>query len=201
MPPQIFSPQFAVWTLGTLGVVDLIAATTNAFNGALLARRPDHYKHFTVVGIVLLALAGGIGGGVLRDVLVNVVPAPLVNPWYIIACVLAASAALLIAYNTGERFRSGLFAGMTAFSLPWYAVVGAQKAVDHHLGYNAAILIGVLATTGGRFIIDVSCGVVPKQLVRGEMFVTTAVLTAVVYLTVRYAAHSDIVVATTIAFV
>ena len=67
-------------TLTTVDYISLIAATTNAFNGALLARRPDHYKHFTVIGIIILAYAGGIGGGIVRDVLVNKVPAPLENP-------------------------------------------------------------------------------------------------------------------------
>jgi uncharacterized membrane protein YeiH len=50
------------WT-GEFTTIDLIAATTNALNGAILARRPDHYKNFTVVGILLMALLGGIGGG------------------------------------------------------------------------------------------------------------------------------------------
>jgi uncharacterized membrane protein YeiH len=51
------------WT-GNFTAIDLVAATTNALNGALLARRPDHYKQFTVVGILLMAVIGGIGGGV-----------------------------------------------------------------------------------------------------------------------------------------
>jgi uncharacterized membrane protein YeiH len=201
MTPQIFLPQFGLFALSTIGIIDLIAATTNAFNGALLARRPDHYKHFTLVGVILLALAGGIGGGVLRDVLVNVVPSPLVNPWYIILCILVASLALIIEFNIAERFRSGLFSFMTAFSLPWYAIVGAQVAIDHHLGYTAAVLIGVIATTGGRFIIDVACNVIPKQFVRGEFFVLTAVLTAVLYLALRYAFGLDIIVSTAVAAV
>ena len=50
MAPLIIS-KFGIWTLGTLDVISLIAATTNAFNGALLARRPDHYKHFTVARV------------------------------------------------------------------------------------------------------------------------------------------------------
>ena len=62
MTPLILS-QFGIWTFTTLTIFDLIAATTNAFNGALLARRPDHYKHFTGAGIIILAYAGGIGGG------------------------------------------------------------------------------------------------------------------------------------------
>jgi hypothetical protein len=44
--------------------IDLVAATTNALNAALLARRPDHYKNFTIVGILLMALLGGLSGGV-----------------------------------------------------------------------------------------------------------------------------------------
>jgi len=200
MTPLILSPQFAIWSLGTMGIIDLIAATTNAFNGTLLARRPDHYKHFTVIGLVLLGFAGGIGGGILRDVLVNVVPSPLINPWYFVACIVAASLALVIHYYSGQRFRAGLFSFMTAFSLPWYAIVGAQTAVDHHLGYFAATLIGVIATTGGRFIIDISCMVIPKQLVRGEHFVLTAALTAALYLTLRYAFNLDVWPSTIIAF-
>lgn len=200
MTPLILSPQLAIWGLGTLGAIDLIAATTNAFNGALLARRPDHYKHFTIAGIILLALAGGIGGGVMRDVLVNTVPAPLVNPWYLIACVLAAVLALIIGFNAAEKFRAGLFAFMTAFSLPWYAIVGAQKAVDHHMGFLAAVFIGVIATTGGRFIIDIACGLVPKQLVRGEFFVGTAVLTVIVYLAARYSLGMGVPAATAVGF-
>jgi uncharacterized membrane protein YeiH len=191
--------DFNLATLGTMGVVSLIAATTNAFNGAMLARRPDHYRHFTLMGVILLGYAGGIGGGVLRDILVNKVPSPLVNPWYIIFCFAAGAAALVLDYAATSRFKEGVFQFMTAFTLPWYAIVGAQTAVDAHLGYVAAILIGVIATTGGRFIIDVSCNVIPKQLVRGELFVLTAACTAAVYLILAQAFAMSQVVATIVA--
>src|SRR5271170_3046932 len=166
--------QFSLWSLGTVGIISLIAATTNAFNGALLARRPDHYRHFTVAGIIILAYAGGIGGGVVRDVLLNKVPAPLVNPWYLVGCFAAAGLALIIEYYSAQRFKDGLFQFMTAFTLPWYAIVGAQEALNAHLGYIAAVIIGVIATTAGRWIIDGACLCVPKHLVRGELFILTA---------------------------
>ena len=53
-------------TVGSFVIIDLIAATTNALNGALLAQRPDYYKgkQWSVVGIIILAIFGGIGGGV-----------------------------------------------------------------------------------------------------------------------------------------
>jgi uncharacterized membrane protein YeiH len=67
------------WT-GSFTTIDLIAATANALNGAILARRPDHYRNFTIAGVLLMALLGGIGGGVTRDVLLNKVPSALTNP-------------------------------------------------------------------------------------------------------------------------
>jgi uncharacterized membrane protein YeiH len=178
--PFIFD-QFGFGKLSTTDYISLIAASTNAFNGALLARRPDHYKHFTVAGIIVLAFAGGIGGGIVRDVLLNKMPSPLVNPWYLILCFTAAVIALIIEYYSAQKFKDGLFQFMTAFTLPWYAIVGAQAALGAHLGYAAAVLIGIVATTAGRWIIDVACNVIPKQLVRGEFFVLSAALTAIAY--------------------
>ena len=71
---------------------------------------------------------------------------------------------------------------MSAFSLPWYAAVGANKALEAGLPYMACILIGVVGPTAGRFLIDITSGVTPQHFVRGEWFVGTAVLTIVVYI-------------------
>lgn len=199
MTPLIFS-DFGFFKLNLIDYISLIAATTNAFNGALLARRPDHYKNFTLIGVIILAYAGGIGGGIVRDILVNKVPSPLVNPWYLILCLAAAALALLIDYASEARFKDGLFQFMTAFTLPWYAIVGAQAALAAHLGYIAAVLIGIIATTAGRWIIDVACNVVPKQLVRGEFFVTAAGLTGIAYVVCNQAFGISVIVSTAIAF-
>ena len=54
---------FTYFAIGNLVVIDLIAASTNALNGALLARNPSHYRgnYWTIIGILLLAIFGGIG--------------------------------------------------------------------------------------------------------------------------------------------
>jgi uncharacterized membrane protein YeiH len=199
MTPLVFS-KFGLWTLTTLDVISLIAATTNAFNGALLARRPDHYKHFTVIGVVILAYIGGIGGGVVRDILVNKLPSPLINPWYLILCLAAATLAIVVDYNSAQRFKDGLFQFMTAFTLPWYAIVGVQTALAANLGYFAAVLIGIIATTAGRWMIDTACNVIPKQLVRGEFFVTAAALTGIAYLLCQQIFGLSVIPSTAIAF-
>src|ERR1700758_151364 len=86
------------WT-GNFTTLDLIAAGTNALNGALLARRPDHYKNFTVVGIILMALLMGLGGGMTRDVLINQIPGALTNPAYITVALAAGLIGYRLAYT------------------------------------------------------------------------------------------------------
>jgi len=168
------------WT-GGFTAIDLIAATTNALNGALLARRPDHYRNFTIVGVILMAFLGGIGGGVTRDVLLNKIPAALLNPAYILLCLAAGIVGYQIAFAAGQLFREGLFQFMTSFSLPWYAIVGAQSGEMAHLPVLGTLLLAVVATTAGRYYIDITSGVPPKQFVRGEWFVVTALLTGLVW--------------------
>jgi len=55
---------------------------------------PDHFKQFTVIGILLMAILGGIGG-VTRDVLVSEVPSALANPAYLVLCVIFG----IVGYN------------------------------------------------------------------------------------------------------
>jgi uncharacterized membrane protein YeiH len=191
--------DLGIWSIGSFTIIDLIAASTNAFNGALLARRPDHYRHYTVVGILIMAVIGGIGGGVARDIVLNDVPAAFTNPWYLIFCTLMAVIALKLSYSTGQRFKIGLFRFMTAFSLPWYAIVGANKALEANLPIVAAIAIGVIGPTAGRYFIDIISGITPKHFVKGEWFVGTAILASVVYI-ILYKAHVSLYPATAITF-
>jgi uncharacterized membrane protein YeiH len=168
------------WT-GNFTTLDLIAAGTNALNGALLARRPDHYKNFTIVGVLLMALLMGLGGGMTRDVLVNQVPGALTNPAYITVCVIAGLIGYSLAFGQGQLFREGLFQFMTSFSLPLYAIVGAQKGVTAGLPVLGVLALSVIGPTAGRWYVDVSSGVPPKQFIRGEWFVSIALLTGIIW--------------------
>jgi uncharacterized membrane protein YeiH len=174
------------WT-GNFTTIDLIAASTNALNGALLARRPDHYRNYTIVGVLLMALLGGIGGGVTRDVLVSEVPAALTNPAYIALCLAAGVVGYYLAFAKGQLFREGLFQFMTSFSLPWYAIAGAQKGVDVGLPVLGVLLLAVIGPTAGRYYIDVTSGVTPKQFIRGEWFVVIALLTGIIWVLCAWA--------------
>jgi uncharacterized membrane protein YeiH len=172
---------------GSFTTVDLIAASTNALNGALLARRPDHYKQFTVVGILLMALLGGLGGGITRDILIGKIPSALTNPAYITLALAFGILGYYLAYGEGQMFREGLFQFMTSFSLPWYAIVGAEAGVKAGLPVLGCLLLGLVGPTAGRYYIDITSGVTPKQFIRGEWFIGTALLTALVWILADWA--------------
>lgn len=172
---------------GNFTTVDLIAASTNALNGALLARRPDHYKQFTVVGILLMALLGGLGGGITRDVLLAKIPGAISNPAYITLALGFGLIGFFLAYGEGQLFREGFFQFMTAFSLPWYAIVGAQAGVKAGLPVLGCLFLALIGPTAGRYYIDITSGKTAKQFIRSEWFIGTALLTGLVWILVYQA--------------
>jgi uncharacterized membrane protein YeiH len=86
-----------------------------------------------------------------------------------------------IADSKEEQFRKRTLAFFKSFTLPWFAVLGAHRALDHGLGFWAAILIGLAATTAGGVLIDLFSGVTPEIVRPSEHLVTTAVLASSVY--------------------
>src|SRR6478609_6641195 len=88
--------------------VDLFSAGINALNGVLVARNPSHNRGYAVVGLLIMAFFGGIGGGVTRDILLNDIPSPLRDPMYPLVCVLMGILGLVIykyAESKEEHFR------------------------------------------------------------------------------------------------
>jgi uncharacterized membrane protein YeiH len=80
-----------------------------------------------------------------------------------------------------ERFRTRMLAFFKSFTLPWFAILGAHKALDHGLSIYAGILVGLIATTAGGVLIDVVSDVTPEILRPSEHIVTTAIIASTVY--------------------
>ena len=164
--------------------VDLFSAGINALNGVLVARNPSHNRGYAVVGLLIMAFFGGIGGGVTRDLLLSEIPSPFKDPIYPVVCVVMGLLGLAIyryADSREEWFRTRLLAFFKSFTLPWFAILGAHKALDHGIGIVGAIAIGLIATTAGGVVIDLFSGVTPEIVRPSEHLVTTAILAATVY--------------------
>jgi uncharacterized membrane protein YeiH len=155
--------------------LDLAAVFASAVMGALVAVRRD----FDVVGVLALALVTGLGGGVIRDVLLNQVPVFLHKPSYPAAAIAAAALAFYFAPNL-TRIGWVLLVS-DAIGLGLYGVVGADKALVNGIDAFPAVLVGIAAAVGGGVLRDVLTAQPPAIFRRGELYALTALAGIVLY--------------------
>jgi uncharacterized membrane protein YeiH len=132
---------------------DLLAT----FLYALVGTRFAITKGYDVVGVVVLSLIAGVGGGLLRDVLLQTgAPVALREPYYV-AVVWGAAIIGLLFHRRLHRVQRCIDV-IDAVSIGIYGVIGAQKSLMAGLGPLGAVFVGML----------VGCGVLRDVLVRDE---------------------------------
>jgi uncharacterized membrane protein YeiH len=140
----------AVQTLSIPASVDLVAIVIGALTGGLLAAR----EGFAVSGVLLLAVSGGLGGGLIRDVLLgDLPPAALTDRSYLPA--VAITAAVTFFFSGWLSRLTGLLVVLDAATLGLFTVIGAQKAQLAELPSASVVFIGTLTAVGGAVIRDV----------------------------------------------
>ncbi len=156
-------------------VLDWLGIVVFATTGALAASR----KQMDIVGFALLATVTGIGGGTLRDILLGSLPVFWVlNPAYLVVCVVVACVLFFTAHIPASRLR--LLLWLDGIGLALFAVIGAEKALAMDAGIVVAITMGTVTATFGGIIRDVLCAETPVILSR-EVYVLAAVLAAAVF--------------------
>jgi uncharacterized membrane protein YeiH len=153
---------------------DIIAAVVFAVSGALVASR----KGLDVMGFMWLAVITGVGGGTVRDLILNVPVFWVQNPAHVSACLVTAVVMHFIAPLVEPRSKTLLW--FDAFGLALVTIAGTVKALD--VGAPALVAIAMGAVTGsvGGIIRD-TLGHVPSVLLRHEIYITASVLGACAY--------------------
>lgn len=159
--------------LPNLYLVDYAGVAVFAATGALAAAREKH----DLVTLGFFAAITGVGGGTLRDVMLDV-PVFWVVDWkYIAVCLLAALAVWVIG-RPEWRFRALLW--LDAIGLAAYGVMGAAKAEALGASPLICIVMGTVTACFGGIVRDLLAGQ-PSILLRREITVTAAILAAVAY--------------------
>jgi uncharacterized membrane protein YeiH len=156
--------------------IELTAIVAGALAGAAFAAT----RGLDVVGLGAMAVVGGLGGGLIRDVLLGTVPLALTNPVYLYTVAGAAAFGMFFG-SAVERLRI-LLAAISTISLGLFTVVGASRALLLDLPIGSAILVGLVTGIGGGVLLDLLVGdVPPKTFRRGAPFATAALVGAAVY--------------------
>ena len=157
--------------------IEMPAVIAGALAGALFAQR----RKLDIIGILALAVINGLGGGMLRDVLLARIPLALQEPRYLAAVFAAAAVAAFFAQAV-SRVRFALSA-IDAVSLGLFTVIGAQSALLADLPLLSAMFLGTITGIGGGLLRDVFSGdLPPESFRRGAPYATAAFLAAGFYL-------------------
>jgi uncharacterized membrane protein YeiH len=155
--------------------LDLAGVFAFALNGALTAIR---VARLDVVGVVTLGVITALGGGIVRDVLIDALPPVTFGDWRYLA---VAATGSLVAFTFGHRLDRWLnpILVLDAAGLSLFAVSGALKTQEFGGGPTQAVILGAITAVGGGTIRDVLIGQVPVVL-RSGLYAIPALVGALV---------------------
>ncbi|MGB0936382.1 MAG: trimeric intracellular cation channel family protein [Colwellia sp.] len=150
--------------------LDYFGVFVFAFSGALMAGR---YK-LDPFGVAVLAAVTAIGGGTVRDVILQTPVFWLTQPTYLYIILITASLTILFVRQP-KRIPKRFMYVADAFGLALFAVLGTQKALDLGSSYMVAVMMGTITGVVGGMIRDLMCNVIPLIL-RQEIYALAAIL-------------------------
>ena len=161
----------------SLYLFDLIGGGVFAVSGALAAVR----RRLDLIGVVVAAAATAVGGGTIRDVLLDRRPIFwLTDARYLVVIIVASIATML--YVRWARVPGITLDVADALGLALFTVTGAQVAERAGMPAITCVLLGTMSGAAGGVIRDVLLAQVPHVLQRGSLYATAAIVGATFYL-------------------
>jgi uncharacterized membrane protein YeiH len=160
--------------LDLITILDYAGVAVFAATGALAASR----KQLDIVGFIFLAAITGIGGGTLRDVILNIPVFWVGNTAYVLICTAVAVFVYFTAHRVASRWKWLLW--LDAIGLAAFAVMGAAKGLAITGSPVVAIITGMLTATFGGILRDIVAQE-PSVLLRPEVYISAAGAGAAAY--------------------
>jgi uncharacterized membrane protein YeiH len=155
-------------------LLDYAAVLVFALTGALVASRAQ----LDIVGFAFLAGLTGLGGGTLRDLLLDRTPVWIEDPVYLGVVTGAAVVVFFTAHLFESRLRAILWLDALALGVAVAAGAGLAQGLD--LPGGIVVVMGIATGCAGGLARDVVANEVPLMLKQGELYVTCALSGAVV---------------------
>ena len=151
--------------------LDLTAVAIGAIQGAMFAGRFTD-RRFDLLGIAFIGITVGLGGGLLRDIMLDGVPAALQSNWYL---PVSAGAALLGMLLQSLFNRLGpLIITLDAVTIGLFGALGTSKALAQGLPEIPALFVGVITAVGGSALRDMMLNVPIAVMHVGSFYAVAA---------------------------
>ena len=159
----------------TFLIVDLTGTFAFALNGALTALR---VVRVDIIGVVTLGMFTALGGGIIRDILLDALPPATFSDWRYLT---VAAGGGLVAFVFGrhlDRVAKPILV-LDAAGLSLFAVSGALKGLEFGVGFSQAVILGTITAVGGGTLRDVLIREIPSVMTSG-LYAIPALLGALV---------------------
>lgn len=170
---------------------DLVGCGVFAISGAIIA----YEQKMDGIGVLVLAGVTAIGGGTLRDLLLDAPVFWLAQPSYIYA-IFAAALISILWLNRTDKIPEKSLELADALGLSLFVIMGTQKALSYGVAEVTAIIMGMMTGCFGGMIRDVLANRVP-MILQKEMYAFCCLVGSSVYVTLN---HLDIEIASILAF-
>ena len=143
----------SAWLPSVVAVLDAVGTFAFALSGAMLGIK----KQFDLFGVLFLAFVVSVVGGMMRDVLIGAVPpAAITQVHYFLIAMIGGLITFFFSKHIANLQRPILL--VDAVGLGLFAVVGAEKAIEHGINPLMAAILGMLTGIGGGMTRDVLAG-------------------------------------------
>lgn len=168
-------------------ILDLIGVVLNGAIGGTIARQ----RNFDIIGFSFLALFSALGGGMLRDTLMQRgTPAAIAEPMYMGMAIFGGLLAMLI-HLKGRAWELFRVHG-DAIILGVWAVTGSTKALTYGMPWASALFMGMLTAVGGGMIRDIATGSIPAIFGGNTLYATPAIFSSAIMVAFHVAGHDAV---------
>ena len=155
--------------MSLLAALDYASVFVFALTGALVASRAQ----LDLIGFIFIASLTAVGGGTLRDVILNRDTVFWVaNPAFIGVAAVAAVLVFFTAHLLESRYRGIVWLDALALAVAVPSGVGVALALE--MPASITVIMGITTGCFGGLMRDVVCNEVPLVLKQGELYVTCA---------------------------
>jgi uncharacterized membrane protein YeiH len=162
-------------------ILNLAGIAVFAASGAVVGVR----KGFDLFGIAVMGVLTGVGGGILRDLLLDISPPYSIQHWANITVAIIAAALATVFAKIVIRLNTSVLV-LDAFGMGFFATAGAALAVDNGASWFAAVLLGMLSAIAGSIVRDVLARDVPMVMGPDDLYAIPAMLGSITYVAVDY---------------
>ncbi len=166
--------------------LEMLGTAAFAVSGALAASR----KRMDIFGFCVLALMPAVGGGTIRDIIIDRVPVFWVADNRYIAVAIIAALVVFFAPHRRPGIRREILVWTDALGLALFAALGTEICLQYETGPLVAVMLGVTTAVTGGMIRDIICNEIPLILSR-EIYATAAFAASLAFVAADHLTLSD----------